>query len=295
MKKFMAMFLCATLAMGTLAGCSSTEGGSSTAEGSSAAANDAAISVVTREDGSGTRGAFTELFEVEDADGNDAITLNAEVSNSTAVVMTTVAGNPDAIGYISLGSLDESVKALEIDGVAASVENIQNGTYAVYRPFNIVTKNEGISEVAQDFVNYIMSTEGQAVIEEEGYIPVETATSYTASGLSGTVTVSGSSSVTPVMQVLKEQYEALNPDVTIELQQSDSTTGVNDAIAGTSDIGMASRAIKDTETAEGVTGTVIANDGIAVIVNNENPITGLTSEQVKGIYMGEITNWSEVA
>ena len=289
MKKFMAMFLCATLAMGTLAGCSSnTDNGSSTADGSSAAANDAAISVVTRS-------AFTELFEVVDADGNDAITLNAEVSNSTAVVMTTVAGNPDAIGYISLGSLDDSVKALEIDGVAASAENIENGTYAVYRPFNIVTKNDGISEVAQDFVNYIMSAEGQAVIAEEGYIPVETTTSYTASGLSGTVTVSGSSSVTPVMQVLKEQYEALNPDVTIELQQSDSTTGVNDAINGISDIGMASRALKDTETSEGVTGTVIANDGIAVIVNNENSITGLTSEQVKGIYMGEITNWSEVA
>ena len=296
MKKFMAMFLCATLAMGTLAGCSSTpDNGSSTADGSSAAANDAAISVVTREDGSGTRSAFTELFEVVDADGNDAITLNAEVSNSTAVVMTTVAGNPDAIGYISLGSLDDSVKALEIDGVAASAENIENGTYAVYRPFNIVTKNDGISEVAQDFVNYIMSADGQAVIAEEGYIPVETTTSYTASGLSGTVTVSGSSSVTPVMQVLKEQYEALNPDVTIELQQSDSTTGVNDAINGISDIGMASRALKDTETSEGVTGTVIANDGIAVIVNNENSITGLTSEQVKGIYKGEITNWSEVA
>ena len=207
--------------------------------------------------------------------------------------MTTVAGNPDAIGYISLGSLDNTVKALEIDGVAATVENINNGTYKVYRPFNIATK-EGLSETAQDFVNFIMSEQGQAIVAED-YISVENSGSYTPSGKTGTVTVSGSSSVTPVMQVLKEEYEALNPDVTIELQQSDSTTGVNDAIAGTSDIGMASRALKDSELEQGVVGTVIANDGIAVIVNNENTVTGLTSEQVKGIYMGELTNWSEVA
>ena len=207
--------------------------------------------------------------------------------------MTTVAGNPDAIGYISLGSLDNTVKALEIDGVAATVENINNGTYKVYRPFNIATK-EGLSETAQDFVNFIMSEQGQAIVAED-YISVESNGSYTPSGKTGTVTVSGSSSVTPVMQVLKEEYEALNPDVTIELQQSDSTTGVNDAIAGTSDIGMASRALKDSELEQGVVGTVIANDGIAVIVNNESTVTGLTSEQVKGIYMGELTNWSEVA
>ena len=207
--------------------------------------------------------------------------------------MTTVAGNPDAIGYISLGSLDNTVKALEIDGVAATVDNINNGTYKVYRPFNIATK-EGLSETAQDFVNFIMSEQGQAIVAED-YISVESNGSYTPSGKTGTVTVSGSSSVTPVMQVLKEEYEALNPDVTIELQQSDSTTGVNDAIAGTSDIGMASRALKDSELEQGVVGTVIANDGIAVIVNNESTVTGLTSEQVKGIYMGELTNWSEVA
>lgn len=289
MKKFAAIFMCAALAVGALSGCSSNEN-SSTADNSTAGNP---ISVVTREDGSGTRGAFVELFGIEDADGNDAITQSAEISNSTSVVMTTVAGNPDAIGYISLGSLDDTVKALEIDGVAATVENINNGTYKVYRPFNIVTK-EGLSETAQDFVNFIMSEQGQAIVAED-YISVENSGSYTPSGKTGTVTVSGSSSVTPVMQVLKEEYEALNPDVTIELQQSDSTTGVNDAIAGTSDIGMASRALKDSELEQGVVGTVIANDGIAVIVNNENTITGLTSEQVKGIYMGELTNWSEVA
>ena len=289
MKKFAAIFMCAALAVGALSGCSSNEN-SSTADNSTAGNP---ISVVTREDGSGTRDAFVELFGIEDADGNDAITQSAEISNSTSVVMTTVAGNPDAIGYISLGSLDDTVKALEIDGVAATVENINNGTYKVYRPFNIVTK-EGLSETAQDFVNFIMSEQGQAIVAED-YISVESNGSYTPSGKTGTVTVSGSSSVTPVMQVLKEEYEALNPDVTIELQQSDSTTGVNDAIAGTSDIGMASRALKDSELEQGVVGTVIANDGIAVIVNNESTVTGLTSEQVKGIYMGELTNWSEVA
>ena len=290
MKKFAAIFMCAALAVGALSGCSSNEN-SSTADNSTAGNP---ISVVTREDGSGTRGAFVELFGIEDADGNDAITQSAEISNSTSVVMTTVAGNPDAIGYISLGSLNNTVKALDIDGVAATVENINNGTYKVYRPFNIATK-EGLSETAQDFVNFIMSEQGQAIVAEEGYISVESNGSYTPSGKTGTVTVSGSSSVTPVMQVLKEEYEALNPDVTIELQQSDSTTGVNDAIAGTSDIGMASRALKDSELEQGVVGTVIANDGIAVIVNNESTVTGLTSEQVKGIYMGELTNWSEVA
>ena len=290
MKKFAAIFMCAALAVGALSGCSSNEN-SSTADNSTAGNP---ISVVTREDGSGTRGAFVELFGIEDADGNDAITQSAEISNSTSVVMTTVAGNPDAIGYISLGSLNNTVKALEIDGVAATVENINNGTYKVYRPFNIATK-EGLSETAQDFVNFIMSEQGQAIVAEEGYISVENSGSYTPSGKTGNVTVSGSSSVTPVMQVLKEEYEALNPDVTIELQQSDSTTGVNDAIAGTSDIGVASRALKDSELEKGVVGTVIANDGIAVIVNNESTATGLTSEQVKGIYMGELTNWSEVA
>ena len=290
MRKFAAIFMCAALAVGALSGCSSNEN-SSTADNSTAGNP---ISVVTREDGSGTRGAFVELFGIEDADGNDAITQSAEISNSTSVVMTTVAGNPDAIGYISLGSLNNTVKALEIDGVAATVENINNGTYKVYRPFNIATK-EGLSETAQDFVNFIMSEQGQAIVAEEGYISVENSGSYTPSGKTGNVTVSGSSSVTPVMQVLKEEYEALNPDVTIELQQSDSTTGVNDAIAGTSDIGMASRALKDSELEQGVVGTVIANDGIAVIVNNESTVTGLTSEQVKGIYMGELTNWSEVA
>ena len=289
MKKFAAIFMCAALAVGALSGCSSNEN-SSTADNSTAGNP---ISVVTREDGSGTRGAFVELFGIEDADGNDAITQSAEISNSTSVVMTTVAGNPDAIGYISLGSLNNTVKALEIDGVAATVENINNGTYKVYRPFNIATK-EGLSETAQDFVNFIMSEQGQAIVAEEGYISVENSGSYTPSGKTGTVTVSGSSSVTPVMQVLKEEYEALNPDVTIELQQSDSTTGMTSTIDGAYDIGMASRELKDSELEAGLTPTVIAQDGIAVIVNKENTLTGLTSEQVLSIYTGETTDWSEL-
>ena len=260
--------------------------------GGSGKVSDKDITVISREEGSGTRDAFTELTGVLQDDVDKTVDT-AEISNSTSVVTQSVAGNDAAIGYISLGSLDDTVKALEIDGVAATVENINNGTYKVYRPFNIVTK-EGLSETAQDFVDFIMSEQGQAIVAED-YISVESNGSYTPSGKTGTVTVSGSSSVTPVMQVLKEEYEALNPDVTIELQQSDSTTGVNDAIAGTSDIGMASRALKDSELEQGVVGTVIANDGIAVIVNNENTVTGLTSEQVKGIYMGELTNWSEVA
>lgn len=252
-----------------------------------------AISVVSREEGSGTRGAFTELFGVEE-DGVDNTVATAEQINSTAVMMTTVAGNPSAIGYISLGSLDDSIKALQIDGADASVENIENGTYKVSRPFNIVTKSD-ISEVAADFVAFIMSSDGQAVIAEEGYISVAEGEAYAPSNLTGTVTVSGSSSVTPVMQALKEAYEALNTGVTIELQQSDSTTGITDATEGISDIGMASRELKDEEAAAGVEATEIAIDGIAVIVNNENPVNGLTSEQVRQIFTGEITSWDEVS
>ncbi|MBS4786368.1 MAG: substrate-binding domain-containing protein [Clostridiales bacterium] len=292
MKKIVAVMMCALLSAGMLAGCSG-DTGSSTAEDGSQAASGAAISVVSREEGSGTRGAFTELFGIEDADGNDATTELAEINSSTSVVMQTVAGNPDAIGYISLGSLNGTVKALEIDGAAATVENINSGAYKIYRPFNIVTTGE-LSPAAADFVSFILSEQGQAVVGED-YISVENTGAYTPSGVTGTITVSGSSSVTPVMQQLKEEYEALNSGVTIELQQSDSTTGVNDALAGTADIGMASRELKESETAAGAVGTVIANDGIAVIVSNDNSVTGLTSEQVKGIFMGEITSWGEIA
>lgn len=256
------------------------------------------INVISREDGSGTRGAFIELFGIEqkDADGNkvDYTTDEADITNSTSVMMTSVSGNPSAIGYISLGSLNETVKALAIDGVEASVENIKAGTYTVARPFNIATQAE-VSEAAQAFIDFILSAEGQAVIEANGYIAVvEDAPAFAGSSIEGKVVVAGSSSVTPVMEKLKEAYEAINPNANIEVQQSDSTTGMNNAIEGVCDIGMASRAVKDSEIEAGLTSTTIAMDGIAVIVSNDNATEGLTKDQVRGIYMGEITDWSEV-
>ena len=256
------------------------------------------INVISREDGSGTRGAFIELFGIEqkDADGNkvDYTTDEADITNSTSVMMTSVAGNPNAIGYISLGSLNETVKALTIDGVEASVENIKAGAYTVARPFNIATQAE-VSEAAQAFIDFILSAEGQAVIEANGYIAVvEDAPAYAGSSIEGKVVVAGSSSVTPVMEKLKEAYEAVNPNAEIEVQQSDSSTGMNSAIEGVCDIGMASRAVKDSELEAGLVSTTIAMDGIAVIVSNDNAATGLTTDQVRAIYMGEITDWSEV-
>lgn len=257
------------------------------------------ITVLSREDGSGTRGAFIELFGIEQkndaGEKEDMTTDDAQITNSTSVMMTTVQGNPKAIGYISLGSLDESVvKAVEIDGAAPTVENVKAGTYKVVRPFNIATKGEA-SEAAQDFINFIMSADGQKVVSENGYITVDDAApAYAASGVSGKVVVGGSSSVTPVMEKLKEAYTALNPDVTVEVQQSDSTTGMTSTIDGAYDIGMASRELKDSELEAGLTPTVIAQDGIAVIVNKENTLTGLTSEQVLSIYTGETTDWSEL-
>lgn len=257
------------------------------------------ITVLSREDGSGTRGAFIELFGIEQkndaGEKEDMTTDDAQITNSTSVMMTTVQGNPKAIGYISLGSLDESVvKAVEIDGAAPTVENVKAGTYKVVRPFNIATKGEA-SEAAQDFINFIMSADGQKVVSENGYITVDDAApAYAASGVSGKVVVGGSSSVTPVMEKLKEAYMALNPDVTVEVQQSDSTTGMTSTIDGAYDIGMASRELKDSELEAGLTPTVIAQDGIAVIVNKENMLTGLTSEQVLSIYTGETTDWSEL-
>ena len=255
------------------------------------------ITVVSREDGSGTRGAFIELFGVEekDADGNkvDNTTEEAEITNNTAVMMSTVAGDVDAIGYISLGSLNDSVKAAKIDGVEATAENIKSGEYKVSRPFNIATNGE-VSDVAQDFIDYILSPEGQAVVEENGYIAVDS-TEAESTQPEGKVVVAGSSSVTPVMEKLKEAYAEVNPNAEIEIQQSDSTTGMTSAIDGICDIGMASRDLKDEELEAGLTATTIANDGIAIIVNNDNPTDDLTADQVKSIYVGEVTTWGDLA
>lgn len=250
------------------------------------------ISVISREDGSGTRGAFVELIGIEE-NGVDNTTDEANITNNTAVMLTTVAGNEAAIGYVSLGSLDDSVKAVKIDGVEATAENVANNTYSVARPFNIATKGE-LSDAAQDFINYILSAEGQTIIEDNGYIKVSDAGAYESNGASGTVKISGSSSVTPVMEKIKEAYGKVNTNVSIEIQESDSSTGMTDAASGTSDIGMASRALKDSETGEGLTATEIAKDGIAVIVNNKNKHEGLTSEQVKDIFTGTTTSWSEI-
>ena len=301
MKKRLAMAVsAAVLALGLfgLFGCASGSG-----EGESGATDGGAsldqpsgkVSVYSREDGSGTRGAFIELFGIEEKDANgDKVDLTiptAAITNSTSVMMTSVAGDANAIGYISLGSLNNTVKALNIDGAEATAENVKSGTYKVARPFNIVTK-DGVSGVAQDFIDYIMSSDGQKVVEENGCISVaDGAGSYKASGKSGKIVIAGSSSVTPVMEKLAEAYKALNPDVAIEVNQSDSTTGVNMATEGTCDIGMVSRELKDSE--NGVKATVIAQDGIAVIVNPDASVDGLTSDQVKGIYTGELITWEE--
>ena len=264
--------------------------------GNSAGGATGAIRVVSREDGSGTRGAFVELCGVEDADGNDATVSSAEITNSTAVMMQTVEGNASAIGYMSMGSLgkNDKIKAVQINGVDATPANVSNGSYVVSRPFNIVTKSDGVSDAAQDFINYILSDEGQDIVEQEDFIKTDATGAYKSNGTTGkTISVAGSSSVTPVMQVLAEKYEAVSGNK-VEVNQSDSSTGVSSAIDGTCDIGMASRELKDSETSQGVVSTVIAVDGIAVIVNSENTVTNLTLDQVGQIYKGELTEWSQV-
>ena len=259
--------------------------------------NNNEIVVVSREEGSGTRGAFIELFGIEEKDSNgnkvDKTTDEATVVNSTSVVMTTVAGNKNSIGYISLGSLNDTVKAVKVDGVEPTVENIKNNTYKVFRPFNIATRDD-ISELAQDFISFILSSDGQKVVEENSYIAASEKGPYSSTKPSGKIVIAGSSSVTPLMEKLKEAYLKVNTNAEIEIQASDSTTGMKLAMEGTCDIGMASRELKESELKK-LKPTVIAMDGIAIIVNKENPVSNLTSDQIKGIFKGEITSWNEVA
>ena len=293
-KKTVSLLMTMALTAAMLAGCGSSDAADTAATDFDTEED---ISVYSREDGSGTRGAFIELFGVEEKDANgekiDNTTEDATITNNTSVMMTGVAGDDYAIGYVSLGSLNDTVKALKIDGVEPTVENIKSDSYKVYRPFNIATKGE-VSEAAQDFIDYILSAEGQQIVSDEGYITIDDAAPAFAGGqASGSVTVAGSSSVSPVMEKLAEAYMKLNGNVKIEIQTSDSTTGMTSAIDGVCDIGMASRELKDTE-AEKLTATVIAQDGIAVVVNNNNPIDNLTKDQVKSIYVGETTSWSEV-
>ena len=262
------------------------------------ASNTSTITVVSREDGSGTRGAFVELFGIDekDADGNkvDKTIDDAEITSSTSVMLQSISENENAIGYVSLGSMDESLaKAAKIDGVEATVENIKSGEYKVARPFNIAT-SKNVSDVTTDFISFIMSEEGQKVVEEAGYISQGNEGTYEKSDVSGKIVIAGSSSVTPVMEKLKEAYTKINTNVTIELQQNDSTTGMNSVIEGVCDIGMASRELKDSELEAGLEPMVIAMDGIAVIINKENEKDSLSSETVKAIYTGEVTDWTEV-
>ena len=328
-KKVMCMLLTGIMTAGMLAGCGSN-GGTNTADAAAnAGANaqveaeaDAAeaesqeaeadnaeeagdfdaseyINVTSREDGSGTRGAFIELFGIEEkneaGEKVDYTTEEANITNSTDVMLTTVAGDEYAIGYVSLGSLNDTVKAVSIDGAEATVENIKSGSYTIARPFNIATKGE-VSEVAQDFINFILSADGQAVIADKGYITVDdAAAAFESNGAEGKVVVAGSSSVTPVMEKLKEAYVAVNAGAEIEIQESDSTTGMTATMDGTCDIGMASRDLKDSETEGGLTATVIAMDGIAVIVNNDNPTTELSKDDVNSIFRGEVTTWDGIA
>ena len=301
LKKSAAIILSIACVAGSLIGCGgSSNSGSSASSNSSATSGQSAlkkITVVSREDGSGTRGAFIELFGIEEKDASrkkiDNTTEDANITNSTEVMMQTVAGNPAAIGYTSLGALNSSVKALKVDGAEATVANVKSGSYKVTRPFNIATK-ESVSEAATDFINFILSAEGQKVVEDKGYISEGNKGAFKSSGASGKVVVGGSSSVTPVMEKLIEAYKKVNANVTIELQQSDSTTGMTQAGDGTVDIGMASRELKDSEKSKGLKGTKIAIDGIAVIVNKDNSLDSITSEQVKSIFTGKVTDWSQV-
>lgn len=261
------------------------------------ASDSSEITIVSREDGSGTRGAFVELFGIEEknADGEkvDKTTKDAEITNSTAVMLTTIQGNEAAIGYISLGAMSDKIKGLKIDGVEASVKTIKDGSYKIARPFNIATKDD-LSALGKDFIRFILSKEGQAVVEEEGYIAIDTTTTYKKTDLTGKLVVGGSSSVSPVMQNLIEAYQEINTEVQIDLQQSDSSTGMSAAAEGTLDIGMASRELKDTELESGLKSTVIAMDGIVVITNKENKISDIKSETVKAIYTGKTTSWDDV-
>lgn len=306
-KNVLCMLITGILAAGMFAGCgnsadAATSGSAGTTNQAAEATSDfnreELIRVVSREDGSGTRGAFIELFGIEekDADGNkiDHTTEEAIITNSTDVMLTTVSGDEYAIGYVSLGSLNDSVKAVSIDGTEAAVDNIKNGAYTIARPFQIAT-NGKTSDAAQDFIQFILSAEGQKVISDNGYITMDdAAAAFQTTGVSGKIVIAGSSSVSPVMEKLKEAYMAINTAAEIEIQESDSTTGMTAALEGTCDIGMASRELKESEIEGGLTATQIAMDGIAVVVSNDNPTDELSKDEVKSIFTGDAATWEEL-
>ena len=252
------------------------------------------ITVVSREDGSGTRSAFVELMEVVDTDKKDATTASAEINNSTNGVMMSVSGNPDAIGYISLGSLNDTVKAVKVDGVEATAENVKNGAYAIARPFEICYKEENLDDLAKDFIAFIMSKDGQQIIADNHYIAVNSDASYTPAGLKGTISVNGSTSVGPVMEKLAAKYQELNSGAVVQIQQTGSGAGITAVTSDACNIGMSSRALKQAELDKGLSELKIADDGIAVIVHKDSKVDNLTSEQIKKIFLGELKNWSEI-
>lgn len=297
LRKYAAVAVSVLCLTGALAGCGSSSSSSSSGSTDTKAASSKNITVVSREDGSGTRGAFIELVGVEQKDSSgkkiDMTSEDAVVVNSTATVITTVAGDESSIGYISLGALNSTVKAVKVGGVEATADNVKNGSYKLSRPFNIATKGTP-NELSQDFINYIMSADGQKIVEDNGYISESNTGTFTSVGSTGKIVVAGSSSVTPVMEKLIEGYKKVNSGATIELQESDSTTGMTAVKDGTCDIGMASRELKDSEKSAGLTSQAIALDGIAVVVNAKNSISDMTIDQIKSVYTGETTEWSKV-
>lgn len=302
MRKFIATLSVIGMLTAAITGCKGSDAADTQADtqeeqGGSSWDSSNDITIVSREEGSGTRGAFIELFGIEEKQGDEKVdmtTEEAQITNSTSVMMTTVAGDEYAIGYISLGSLNDTVKAVKVDGAEATAENVKSGTYKVSRPFNIATKENLDNEVAKDFINFIMSEEGQAVVADNHYIAMDDVKPFESTSPSGKAVVGGSSSVSPVMEKLIEAYKGVNANAEIELQTTDSTTGMTSAIDGSYDIGMASRELKDTELSEGLQATVIATDGIAVIVNNDSTVDELSSEQIKSIYTGDALAWDEV-
>ncbi len=298
-----ALALAAVLAAGILAGCATADPSPAPGTNSTNAptggsnpgqSQQGAITVISREEGSGTRGAFVEILGVMDAEGDDATVQTAEIVNATSVVTQTVAGNQTAIGYISMGSMDGGVKALAVDGVKATVEQVKSGAYPVSRPFNLCYRADRITELGQDFLTFIQSGEGQAILAEKYIAVQDQAPAYTPGGLQGNLSLNGSTSVGPVMMELAEAYMALNSGVTIDVQQTGSGAGITAAIDGTCEIGMSSRELKEEELAQGLTSVAIALDGIAVIVNQSNPLDSLSKEQIRDIFLGQITDWSEL-
>lgn len=289
-KKFLAVMSAIVITTLAFTGCGSSND-ESTGKADEGVSGE--ITVVSREEGSGTRDAFVELLGIVDEEENDLTTEMAEVTNSTSVMLSTVAQNAKAIGYVSLGSLSDEVKAVQVDGVEATAENIKSGSYKVSRPFNLAYKENDLTDLDKDLIKFIMSEQGQEIVDREGYISLDAEGSYEAAGLKGKITLAGSTSVAPLMDVIKDEYVKLNPDVTIEIQESGSSAGIQSAMEGATEIGMSSRELKEDEAKE-LTSKQIAMDGIAVIVNQENTIDNLTSDQIKSIYTGDVTDWADV-